>query len=38
MNGMISGGWAYVWAAYAVTGVAFAWYTVATLVRVRSLR
>jgi hypothetical protein len=35
MSGVLSGGWEYVWAAYAVTAAALVAYTVSLLSRVR---
>lgn len=38
MSGVIEGGWAFVWAAYALTAVVFAAYTISVLVRYRRVR
>lgn len=35
MTGVIEGGWEYVWAAYALTGLAFLIYSVSVLSRYR---
>jgi heme exporter protein D len=38
MNGMVSGGWQYVWAAYGVTAVVIFSYAARTVARLRSLQ
>lgn len=35
MNGVVTGGWEFVWAAYALTGVSFLLYGVMIITRVR---
>ncbi len=35
MNGVVVGGWEFVWAAYALTGIAFLTYGVMVVTRVR---
>ncbi len=36
MNGVITGGWEYVWAAYGLTGVVLTTYAVSLLLRLRA--
>jgi len=38
MSGVVVGGWEYVWAAYGITGAAFAIYITSLIVRLRGAR
>jgi heme exporter protein D len=38
MNGVVTGGWEFVWAAYALTGIAFFLYGVMTITKLREER
>ena len=38
MNGVVVGGWEFVWAAYALTGIAFLTYGVMVVTKVREAR
>ena len=38
MNGIVSGGWSFVWAAYGVTAIVIFGYAARTLAQLRSLR